>query len=343
MPTVEEIAATQGTPLAADLSAGLDAISYFRTITFTKYVKLILPLDGFIFWVKADLLSPSALLNASSVNTFRPGQAQIVTTPATTIVARGSMHYTTEIRQEETETIGINSMVFTTTEEIVELNEINHNVLFIATVDDIRFAFSTRGSFFKQSNLYHYRGAAVYSDMATQIIDKRQGFDSHSLVVSNSLPAWLSLNGYVPVYQTWGNPILPIYPSYAVPPNLRPPWIAVHIVPESTKGLQPAAFIAPNFSHFQLVEETVIVTMYGVRSNQAIDFVDCVCQWSIDYGVFGITNLPVIRDEKRPQRELGTLSMKKSVEFHITYHQTRINDIARKIIVNAVPTIILGD
>jgi hypothetical protein len=26
-----------------------------QTITFTEYVKVILPLDGFIFWVKADI------------------------------------------------------------------------------------------------------------------------------------------------------------------------------------------------------------------------------------------------------------------------------------------------
>jgi len=55
-------------PLAADLAEGVIAIGQDQEITFTKYVRLVLPVDGYVFWVKADLVGPSALLNAGRLN-----------------------------------------------------------------------------------------------------------------------------------------------------------------------------------------------------------------------------------------------------------------------------------
>ena len=46
----------QGTPIGADLQTGVEAISIQQTVTFTKYVRLVLPLDGYVFWVAAPLL-----------------------------------------------------------------------------------------------------------------------------------------------------------------------------------------------------------------------------------------------------------------------------------------------
>jgi hypothetical protein len=57
--------------LAAVLDAGVGEISAEQSITFTKYVRVVLPLDGFVFWLNAKLLPPGG--NATS---SLPGQPQ---------------------------------------------------------------------------------------------------------------------------------------------------------------------------------------------------------------------------------------------------------------------------
>ena len=54
--------------LASGLAQGVETISNYEEITFTLYVKLVLPLDGYVFWVNATLLTDSALYNASQYN-----------------------------------------------------------------------------------------------------------------------------------------------------------------------------------------------------------------------------------------------------------------------------------
>ena len=55
-------------PLGAGLAQGVQTISNNEQVTFTLYVKLVLPLDGYVFWVNASLLTDSALYNASQYN-----------------------------------------------------------------------------------------------------------------------------------------------------------------------------------------------------------------------------------------------------------------------------------
>jgi hypothetical protein len=331
------------TSLPGPFGAGLNALSLAQTVEFTRYVLLVLPLDGFVFWVKADLLSPSAQLNASLFNQVPFNQAPTVEVPAATLLVQGALHYATDRRQEETETFEVNRVLFTTQTDVDFLNQIGPNEMYLATFNGVRFTFSQRGAFFAQTNTYHYAGAAVYSDMAAQIVDALDGFDSRGLVVSNSLPAWLGLNGYVPIYQTFGNPVMTLYPSFALPPNLpsTQPYASVHVAPEGTKALQSAPLIDPLSSHDQLCSDRVRITMYGMRNDQAQDFVDCVNQWSLDYDVIGIMNSPVVRDEKRNQVELNALAQKKTVDFEVSYHQSRINDLARQLILSAIPSLIL--
>ena len=40
-----------------DLAAGVDMLSIQQEITFTRYIRLVLPLDGYVFWVKADMVA----------------------------------------------------------------------------------------------------------------------------------------------------------------------------------------------------------------------------------------------------------------------------------------------
>jgi hypothetical protein len=339
MATADE-AANARTPLGADLKAGVDQLSLNQEITFTRYIRLILPLDGMAFWVRADLVSEGALYNALKFNAAAYNQSPKLITAAKTLVAKGSFHYATETRQDEAETFGFNRVVFTSEQEVQDLNCIAPNELYVGEFEGVRFAFSSRGSFYRQADLFHYVGVAVYPDMATQLVDSIAGFD-RSLVVSNSLPAWLSLNNYEPFYG-YGNPSLPIYPSFLVPDNIEPPFAAVHIAPESTRALSMTQHVGGRGTLRQLVADKVRVTIWGTRNVSALDFVACVNQYSADYGVIGMMSQPVVRDDKRTQAELGTIAMKKVVDFEISYYQERINDVARQMILSAIPAFNIG-
>jgi hypothetical protein len=48
-------------------------------------------------------------------------------------------------------------------------------------------------------------------------------------------------------------------------------------------------------------------------------------------------NIPVVQDEKRTQAELATIAMKKTIVFEVSYHQSRINDVARQLLLNVIP------
>ena len=325
-------------PLASDLAAGVDSLSRVQEITFTRYVRLILPLDGYAFWVRSSIVGPSAQCNALLPNRVGFNQAASALLPPPTFVVKGSLHYTTEIRQKEPETYAANRVVFTSEEEVQDLNAVAPNTLWIGEFDGIRFAFSSRSSFYKQADLFHYVGFAVYADMATQIVDTPNGFDSQSVVVSNSLPAWLAINGYHPPYG-FPNPGLTLFPSFLGPENLVPPYVAVHIAPETTRGLAMAPWIGPRTSsHSQLCAERVKLTVWGTRNFTAMDLVDCVNQYSLDTGLFGLMNSPVLADEKRTQPELLTLAMKKSITYEVSYNQSRMRDVAQQLIESAVPS-----
>lgn len=287
-----------------------------------------------MFWVKADLINQSALLNASQMNFTQFNQSPKIITPAAKVCVDGSLHYSIDMRQEQDHTYSVTSVVFNATEPIVDFEQIGPNVLFIGEFEGIKYAFSNQDSFYAQAGIFHYLGHAVYSDMESQLVDKIEGFDANNIVVSNSLPAWLALNNYQPFYG-FGNQIQ-LFPSFLVPQNLVPPYGAVHIVPESTRALASTAYLGKTYSHYQLASDTVKITLWGTRNFSAQTFVDCVNQYSADYNVIGITNMPILRDEKRTQVELTAIAQKKTVEFEVSYHQSIMRTIARQLIRQAI-------
>src|ERR1019366_10615178 len=120
---VSKAANAQGTPLEAAIKQGLDTLSLDQTITFTKYVRLILPLDGFAFWVKASLVSQNTLYNVLSFNEAplnppyrNPPSAEEAETFEVTV--NGSLHYATNIEQGEVENFSINTVIFTSEQKI---------------------------------------------------------------------------------------------------------------------------------------------------------------------------------------------------------------------------------
>jgi hypothetical protein len=343
MPTVKESLGAK-TEIGVALALGVDTIDLSQEITFTQYTKVVLPLDGFIFWVKSELLSPSALYNAAMFNAVAFNAAPVIVQAAPTLVARGSLHYETTKQQDEDQTVGVNTVILTSEQEIIDFNAVGPNTTYIATVgpDQVRYTFSRRQSFYRQAGLFHYVGTALLPAMATQIIDDVVQFDQTQPVVSNSLPLWLALNSYMPLPGSLGCP-LQLYPSYAVLDNLEPPYGVVHINPEGTEALQGAPYLDATLSHFQLAQDQVRVTLYGLRNFNAMTFIDAVNDYSLNTDNIGMMNMPIVRDAKRTQVEFNILAMKKTIDYTISYYQATARTIARQLIESAIPSYIVMD
>ena len=316
-------AATAKPQLGAGLAQGVETLSGNEQVTFTLYVKLVLPLDGYVFWVNAALLTDSALYNASQYNKLLYNNYP-EGVPSRQLVASGSFHFSSDVQMLEDRQTVFNHTTFTSLVEIADFNLINPQFQYIATYQGMRFAFNTRANFYKQADLYHYRGDALYSVMNTQIIDTMTGFDTQSVIVSNSLPIWLSLNQF-----------FPMYPSFLVDQNIVPAYAAVDINPSLTTALQDFPLLDPDSNPFQLVKDTVKITMYGIRNHEALNFVQYILDYSRNTDNIGLMNMPVMQDEKMTQSELGIMAQKKVITFEVSYYQTTVNDIARKLIEHA--------
>jgi len=340
MPSVDESVGAKS-ELASDLAAGTNAISSDQVVTFRKYIRLVLPIDGYVFWVRADLVSQGAILNAMGLNTKTPN-APTTAKGADVITPSGSLHYATEQKQAADSTYAVNRIVFTSLSPVNDFNTVGPNVMFIGEFQGKKFAFSSRKSFYRQADLYHYAGDAVYAIMESQLVDSLAGFSSKQ-IVSNSLPIWLSMNGYLAEpWQDFGNPEIVLYPAFLAEENASPPFGAVDIPPE-TSAIALTPRLSSNLSHSQLVREKVKITLWGIDNDAAMTFVDFVNQYSNDFDLFGIMNMPAIRDERVTQVELGTIAKKKTIEYEINYYQTSARAVARQLIESAIPSFYIGN
>lgn len=354
----EGVSGAASSSLNASLISGLRSLSRDQTVTFTRYVRLVLPLDGFVFWVRAGLVSDSALFGKAKYDAAEFGDPGRTVGPGgtDTVTVKGSLHYNVANLQREDENFSLNRVVFTTMEEIQDLNAVTGNSVYIGEFDfppeppflgenpadrRIRFAFSGQGYFYSAAGTWHYQGDAVYPSMETQVVDTLAGFDGRSLVVSNSLPFWLSFSN--PSVAPWVPPreVFPVYPSYSVPGNLKPPYASVHVEPSGTGSIAAAPLVSSKDSSLtQLSRDLVRVTLYGLRNDAAQQFRAAVLQASVDFGAIGVMNVPTVRDEKRTQVELEILAMKKTVEFEVSYYQSDVNDFAVRSIRDAIPSFV---
>jgi hypothetical protein len=285
-------------PLKDALNAGITAISHDQEIVFTKYARTVLPLDGYVFWVK-DIAAP-------------------------VVSVKGSLHYDTDQQQRADETIGLNRVVFTTQDQIQEFNAIAKNEIYIGQIDDIRFAFTAQGKKYEAAGTYHYRGDAIYPAMLSQIIDDpATQLSAGDLIATNSMPIWLAMSG-----------IVTMYPAFLVPANIRPPYASVEI--SETKPMQAFPHIDANSNHAQLMTEKVKIIMYGLHNQQALALQDFIFSQSVDFEKFGIQNMPAISDDKRGQSELGVMAQKKFIELEVNYYQSSAVGEARKLILSAM-------
>lgn len=302
------------------LAQGIETISESQVLTFVRYDMMILPTDGYVFWVAS----------------------------ATSVSAPGSFHIATARNSREDETVSTNSVVFTTQTDIVELNVQAPGSIWIATVNGTQFAFSQRGMFYQQTATYHYRGAAVWASLASLLVPDPSYLVGLEPIVSNSLPAWLTLKTYNPAYLRTRNPGITIYPAFLSPSNIAAPassqFPAVGTVSiRKTETYQPVPYwsVQSNKSgavsgQYQLAKDTVKIVFYNCNNNQAEDFLALVLQYAEFAEGFGIVTAGAIQDEQRAQDELMAISMKKSIEFEVSYLQTRMDTIARQLITSVV-------
>jgi hypothetical protein len=249
----------------------------------------------------------------------------------TDIMVQGSFHYASVSDQREDSTVDSNDVVFTSLTEVQPFNQVGPHHLYIGFYGDLIFAFSSRARLYEQADLYHYQGKALKSTKSTQIINDPNQFNP-ALTVSNSLPIWISLSSYVPPYPTFECPF-PLYPSYLVDDNLRPPFGSVHI--EETKALAMSPHIGPLTQSAYLCRDKVKVHLYGLSSENVSDFLIFVEQYSRDWMTLGMANSPAIYDEKTIQSEMKIISQHKTIEFEVNYLQSVARDIARQFILHA--------
>ena len=227
--------------LDAVLKTGIGVISQEQQIVFKKYKRVILPYDGFVFWVLASLLDPNE--TAAVLNVF------------------GSFHYYTDQKQELASTIAYQNVIFTTETQIADLNTLQPEYMYLGEFENLQFSFSSHKNFYQQANLWHYEGQAVYPQMRTQIIDSLDVLNKKDIIVSNSLPIWIALNEYAAVY-----------PSYLVPENVSPPYITCHIDEGSTTALQPI----PLYNYegtWQLMQDSVQLVIYGLNNTDIQNYI----------------------------------------------------------------------
>lgn len=304
-------------PLAAGLADGVRVLSLDQEITFTLYAKSINPLDGSVFWIKASLIEDPP--------------------PVLTTTRKGSLHYATDQVQREDETFGLNKIIFTSLTLIDEFNEVQPDTMWLGAWDGVRFSFSKRGNLYEQADLYHYVGEAVFPALETQIIDDEDDI-SDALVVSNSLPIWLTLTA-----QSALGYALPVYPSYLVGENIVPPYAAIHIEPSQTQAFAADMIFDAQSNTWSLASDRVRVTLYGLRNSEALAYLRFVLDFMRGGDVLGLQNMPTVRDDKRTQDELTVLAMKKTIEFQASYYQQAALEAARQLILSCTPALTIGD
>lgn len=114
-----------------------------------------------------------------------------------------------------------------------------------------------------------------------------------------------------------------------IPQNLRPPYIAVDVRNSIPLQMAPVVF---GGERFQLVQDSVRLTLYGFSNKMALDLVDSVVNRALEEEKFGVTNIPVVQDAKSGQVEINALAKKKIVDFDVNYYQSTAREISRQLI-----------
>lgn len=304
MPSLEEFAENTNTQLSSVLQSAVETISSGQEITFRLYVKQVLPLDGFVYWVNAEIVSAGELARLDITNPH-------------VISIKGSLHRQVVTEQSETLSQAVNSIIFTPVEKIDDFNVENPEAIYLGEYAGTQFSFSRMDSRYTQAGIYHYRGNAVLPTMRTQIIDTSDEI-SDELILSNSTPIWLALKKFATVY-----------PSFLSPSNLRPPYIVADVRDSQPLQVAPVMF---NGVRWQQTQDRVRVTLFGMSNTEALDFRDYVVNTALEDETFGVTNLPVVTDGKSTQVEINARAKLKYIDFDVNYYQATAREISTQLI-----------
>lgn len=309
MPSLSELQQTAVTELNATLTQGLDSLSQFQVVPFTKYIRKVLPLDGFVFWIKASILSDDPHPEPDTKD------------------VKGFLHLTTESIQDDEQLYDRNVVTFTAQADIDPFNDIGTDVLYIGEFFGIQFSFSRRTGLNEPANLYHYTGEAIFPYMRSQIINSVDDIDLNDVVVSSSLPVWLSLSQY-----------MPMFPAMLSTQNLSPPYATVKC--SNTSPIAGAFYLDEKQNQYQLVSEDVTISVTGLRNASVEDFLRYVQDYTLsDVAEMGVMNIPVVQDERVTQNELNIIAMRKTIKFKVNYYQQRMRNVSRQLISTAIPSI----
>jgi hypothetical protein len=296
--------------IAGLLNESRRVLSGDQSIAFQAYSRVVLPIDKYVYW-----------------------QPTVKTDPVP-----GSLHVSQDIEQNEDETVGLAHVVFTTSTRITEFADAPPQTIFVATIGEFRFAFAQQNGRYEEAGQWHYAGRSIYPALASQLLDIPGAIDPKRAVTSNSLALWIALNSYKPIYGY--APKVELFPADIVDPNLAPPYGAVII--DRTDPLAAIPYLDASSSSMQPVADRVRLVLYGLQSNEAIDYLNAIIQYSRDTQNFGLMSMPTISDERRTQTELQAIAMKKTIDFRVSYTQSRVNTVAQKLILSAIPTVIVN-
>lgn len=343
MATISEASQQSGSSdKAAGLIGAIGVLSGEQTFTFELYKRVVLPMDGFVFWIKASELSTyvgrndvGALYSQTSFarTAFDALQKQADPTPEQLqrykFSINGSLHISQEVFQEPDATYVNQDVSFTTKVQTVNFDSIASNELYILSIPDgypdklpLRIAFGRQRNRYTLAGLWHYTGKVINSIQATQVVDNANNINPDEVIVSNSMPYWLGMS----------TATIPVYPAFLSPKNLTPPYITVDV--QSTDAIQAIPLVADQYNQAQLVTDTIEFTMYGLNNSAALDFQIAVIENS-EYGEYGIQNMPVPIDEKITQSEFQVIAQKKVMKLQAAYYQYRAREYARRLITEA--------
>ena len=163
--------------------------------------------------------------------------------------------------------------------------------------------------------------------MRSQIINSADDIDLSDVVVSSSLPVWLALSQY-----------MPMFPAMLSTQNLSPPYATVKC--SNTAPIAGSFYLDEQQNQYQLVSEDVTISITGLRNAGVEDFLRYVQQYTLgDDAEMGVMNIPVVQDERVTQNELNIIAMRKTIKFKVNYYQQRMRNVARKLITSAIPSI----
>ena len=306
------------TPITSALVSGLKVIDRQKAIKFTLYNRVVLPYDGFVFYVNSNAINNGSTFNTWSLNSKMIAERNT----AKSIEVEGSLHYNSIREQDSDKNYDRNELMFTTPYEILEFNQAQDNSLYIAEYDGMQFSFNSRLSSYSASGLYEYRGQAVPAYLRSQLIESKRDL-SKLHVTSNCMSLIMAFAL---------NKELPVYPAYLAKANDKR-FVTTEVT--STECLAAYPFLDRDGTRTQLTRDNVKVCFYGFENDAALDFVFDFVNMALEDDDYGIANIPTVSDAREPDSELRILSQKKESVIVVNYYQKRVQELTRKLILTA--------